>query len=121
VECKTRILISWVFLAAGILLTIFSNAPYEISAFTMLPFLFLRSTKEDKEYYKNIGKKSGVLLKLSFLWMLSWLIYVLYNYYQTVPIGVFTLSSNQLFLFISPLLLIFVIYEVIWFISCKKA
>ena len=120
-ECKTRTLISWAFIAFGIWLMLFSSIPNKMSAFAMLPFLFFRSTKADQEYYKNIGKNPGILLKLSFTWMLCWLGYILFNYYQTNPIGTFTLTNTQWLLFISPLLLIFLIYEVLWYLSCSKA
>jgi len=120
-ECKTRILLSWSILAFGILLSTFSSLTYSIASFAFIPFVFLRNTERDKVYYKNIGNNPGLLLKLLFTWMFMWLIYILFNYFQSKPIGSFTLTDTQLLLFIAPLFVIFIIYEVIYYLSCKKA
>lgn len=119
-DCKFRTKLSWSFLAAGIIFTFALQLPYKIIAFSFLPYLFIRSTKEDKGYWKEISSNPGALLKLVFIYMLSWLTYILFNYYQTEPIGTFRLTTIQWGFFICPLPILFIYYELKWYLTCEN-
>lgn len=74
----------------------------------------------EKERFEKISKNPSILTKVGFIYMLGWLVYILYVYFQSPSNTEHILSRAQLLLFILPIFTIFLISEIKWYFVCNE-
>ena len=98
---------------------IFGSGAYWVSGVFFLALLF-RDTKKEIPYWKSAGNNPGIILKALFAWSLLWLAYIIFQFYNSDPIGSHTLSATQWVSFGIPIAFVYIYYEIQLFKHCEK-
>ena len=119
-RCRLRIAISWLLIGVATHLVFFEDSGQFIGSIFIVPLILLRNTKEDRSYWNAVGSAKNPVVIGVFIWMLCWLAYLLYQYFQAKPVGTHRLGETQLIAFLLPGLLMFAYYEFKWLAVCNK-
>lgn len=119
-NCKTRIILSWVVIGSPLaLIALVGSGSYALLGICFFALLF-RDTRKEIPYWKAAGKKPGFVLKVVFTWSLLWLAYILFKFYTSDPIGSHTLTVEQWAYFGVPIAFVYVFYEILLLKHCEN-
>ena len=118
---KTKIIISWLLFIVATITWATMEADHFIWKIFILLAILPRFNNAEKERIEALIQNQGILTKLGFIYMLGWLIYILFVYFKNPGNTEQILSHSQFLLFITPIIVIFVISEIKWFFCCNAA
>jgi len=120
-NCKYRILISWVIVLSAAIGYLIIGEKFQYALFISFAIaVVFRDVRREKFFWKTTGSKSSSIIKVIFFWVLLWLGYILYNFHTASPVGTFRMSNVEWLLFCAPIAFTYIYYEIQLFNNCEK-
>ncbi len=120
-NCREKVVISWVIIAIAVSLAFIIQGNPLIQAIAVFALVALRASNEETRYWRRVGSSKNPIVLFAFIWMVCWLIFILYRYFESKPPGSNELSLVQWLSFLSVPVATLAYYEYKWFLSCQTS
>ncbi len=117
---QTKIALSWSILILALLHWLFLESDYFIYKIVIIIAVAIRANSRESDRIEKIIKSNSLSVKLSFIYVFGWFLYVMYIYFQNPNSSEQILNSMQLTLFLIPIFSIFIINDIKWYFRCNE-
>lgn len=117
---RKNIVFSWVFLSLAAVIWVELNPDYFIWKIFAFLALIPRINNNEKDRLEIVHNNTSLFVKIGFVYMLGWLLYILLTYFKNPGSGDRILSDTQLIMFVAPIIAVFILSELRWYIACNE-